>query len=278
METPTPVSALMHAGIINAGGYLIIRLSPILQHADVAHFLLAVMGAITAVFGALIMMTQNSIKQKLAYSTISQMGIMMFSCGLGAFSLALFHIVAHSFYKAHAFLSTGLLVDESKKLKFISTRPNAKSLVVPSLLGLVIVALGVNLRNGIHVIYFTYAAVLLLGLSQNFSFSNGQFRKLGFSFFGYLAVTFGVAALLCGIVEVNLLRSLGALAPVTWGTNWAHAQQWITCLVTYLIFVAGLWLSGLLIEPKSPVLYRLYMYFWNGGYFSERTTRLFDRF
>ncbi|MFK7898262.1 MAG: proton-conducting transporter membrane subunit [Myxococcota bacterium] len=111
METPTPVSALMHAGIVNAGGFLVIRLSPLLAHAPSALSLLAYVGGFSAMTGALIMLTQNDVKRKLAYSTISQMGFMMLQCGLGAFSAAMLHLVGHSFYKAHAFLSAGSWVD-----------------------------------------------------------------------------------------------------------------------------------------------------------------------
>ena len=107
METPTPVSAFMHAGIINAGGFLVVRLSPIFAHTPGALNLLAVLGALTAAFGAVVMLAQPSVKRALAYSTIAQMGFMMLQCGLGAFGLALLHIVAHSLYKAHAFLTAG---------------------------------------------------------------------------------------------------------------------------------------------------------------------------
>lgn len=111
METPTPVSALMHAGIINAGGFLMIRMSPVLVQAPAALHLLAVIGTVTALFGSLVMLTQTSIKKSLAFSTVGQMGFMMLQCGLGAFSSALLHIVAHALYKAHAFLSSGSVVD-----------------------------------------------------------------------------------------------------------------------------------------------------------------------
>jgi NAD(P)H-quinone oxidoreductase subunit 5 len=114
METPTPVSALLHAGIINAGGFLIVRLSDVVALAPGALLLLAVFGAATALFGALVMLTQNSIKSSLAWSTIAQMGFMMMQCGLGAFAAALLHIVAHSLYKAHAFLSSGSVVELSR--------------------------------------------------------------------------------------------------------------------------------------------------------------------
>ncbi len=107
METPTPVSALMHAGIINAGGILVIRLSPLISLSDTAMVLLCVAGGVTALFASTVMLTQASVKRCLAFSTVAQMGFMMLECGLGAFHLALVHLVAHSLYKAHAFLSSG---------------------------------------------------------------------------------------------------------------------------------------------------------------------------
>ncbi len=114
METPTPVSALMHAGIVNAGGYLIIRMSPLVVLAPSAMLTLATIGAFTACFAGIVMMTQPSVKRSLAYSTIAQMGFMMLQCGIGAFSAAMLHILAHSLYKAHAFLSSGSVVAQSQ--------------------------------------------------------------------------------------------------------------------------------------------------------------------
>jgi NAD(P)H-quinone oxidoreductase subunit 5 len=112
METPTPVSALMHAGVINAGGFLIIRLSPLIEPAWFALDLLAIVGALTAIVGGVVMLTQTSVKRSLAYSTVAQMGFMMLQCGLGAYSAALLHLVAHSLYKAYAFLSSGSVLDQ----------------------------------------------------------------------------------------------------------------------------------------------------------------------
>lgn len=113
METPTPVSALMHAGIVNAGGYLVIRLSPIIAQAPQALFFLALIGLVTVCFAGIVMLTQTSIKKTLAYSTVAQMGFMMLQCGLGAFSAAMLHIIAHSLYKAHAFLSSGSVLSDA---------------------------------------------------------------------------------------------------------------------------------------------------------------------
>ena len=111
METPTPVSALLHAGIINAGGFLVLRFSDLISVSTPSLYVLAIVGGLTALFGSVVMLTQTSIKVSLAYSTIAQMGFMMLECGLGAFSAAFLHILAHSLYKAHAFLSSGSVID-----------------------------------------------------------------------------------------------------------------------------------------------------------------------
>ncbi len=107
MEAPTPVSALLHAGIINAGGILLIALSGLVQSSPGAMAALVIIGGFTALFGALVMLTQSAVKTALAWSTVAQMGFMLLQCGLGLWALALLHIVAHSLYKAHAFLSSG---------------------------------------------------------------------------------------------------------------------------------------------------------------------------
>jgi NAD(P)H-quinone oxidoreductase subunit 5 len=116
MGAPTPVSALMHAGIINGGGYLVVRLSPVLVNTPGALHMLAICGALTAIYGSMVMLSQTSVKRALAYSTIAQMGFMLLQCGLGAFHLAVLHLVAHSLYKGHAFLSSGCAVETAKKL------------------------------------------------------------------------------------------------------------------------------------------------------------------
>lgn len=111
METPTPVSALLHAGVINAGGFLVLRLADIVAPSEAALHTLSLVGGATALFASVVMLTQTSVKVALAWSTIAQMGFMMLECGLGAFAAALLHILAHSLYKAHAFLSSGSIID-----------------------------------------------------------------------------------------------------------------------------------------------------------------------
>lgn len=110
MEAPTPVSALLHAGIVNLGGYILIRWSPLIAASTTAQALLVLVGSLTAALAGLVMMTRVTIKVRLAWSTCSQMGFMVMECGLGLYDLALLHLLAHALYKAHAFLTAGDVV------------------------------------------------------------------------------------------------------------------------------------------------------------------------
>lgn len=115
MEAPTPVSALLHAGVVNIGGFVLIRLAPWIAQAEAARFLLLAIGLASTIVAALVMTTRVSVKVALAWSTCAQMGFMLVQCALGLWPLALLHLVAHSLYKAHAFLSAGSAVDDWKK-------------------------------------------------------------------------------------------------------------------------------------------------------------------
>ncbi|MDJ0979659.1 MAG: proton-conducting transporter membrane subunit [Erythrobacter sp.] len=117
MEAPTPVSALLHAGIINSGGVLLIANAGLVQQSSGAMAALVMIGGFTALFGAAVMLTQSAVKTALAWSTVSQMGFMLLQCGLGLWTLALLHIVAHSLYKAHAFLSSGGAIEDVAKVR-----------------------------------------------------------------------------------------------------------------------------------------------------------------
>lgn len=117
MEAPTPVSALLHAGVVNAGGFLLIRFADVMLAAPFVLALLAMVGGFSALFGGLVMLTQPAVKTSLAWSTLAQMGFMIMQCGLALFPLALLHIVAHSLYKAHAFLSAGGAVEQVAQIR-----------------------------------------------------------------------------------------------------------------------------------------------------------------
>src|SRR5947208_152504 len=111
MAGPTPVSALIHAApMVTAGVYMVVRCSAIYTHAPTAMFIIAVIGAVTALFAATIGIAQNDIKKVLAYSTISQLGYMFLACGVGAFVAAIFHVMTHAFFKAQLFLGSGSVI------------------------------------------------------------------------------------------------------------------------------------------------------------------------
>src|SRR5687768_395872 len=111
MAGPTPVSALIHAAtMVTAGVYMVVRCSAIYTHAPTAMFIIAIVGAATAIFAATIGLAQNDIKKVLAYSTVSQLGYMFLACGVGAFIAAIFHVMTHAFFKALLFLGSGSVI------------------------------------------------------------------------------------------------------------------------------------------------------------------------
>ncbi|WP_374652119.1 proton-conducting transporter membrane subunit [Rhizorhabdus sp.] len=110
MTAPTPVSALMHAGMVNAGGFLLLRFAPLLEAAPFVRLSLVGIGAIGALYGIGVMIVRPDIKRSLAGSTVSQMSFMILTCGLGAYAAALWHIVAHGMFKAWLFLGTGMTI------------------------------------------------------------------------------------------------------------------------------------------------------------------------
>jgi len=115
LYAPTPATALLHAGIINAGGFLINRLAPLFGLSPTTLHVALVVGALTAVLGATMMLVQNDIKNTLGFSTIGQMGYMIMECGLGAFSLAVFHLIAHGLFKATMFLNAGNVIHKARQ-------------------------------------------------------------------------------------------------------------------------------------------------------------------
>ena len=113
MTAPTPASALMHAGFVNAGGILLTRFAPLVTADPAMMQLLVVVGATSAVLGQLTLLVQTDVKRKLGASTVAQMGFMILQCGLGFFAAAVTHLVLHGFYKAYLFLSSGTAVERT---------------------------------------------------------------------------------------------------------------------------------------------------------------------
>ncbi len=111
MEGPTPVSALIHAAtMVTAGVFLVVRCSPIYEYSELALSIITIVGMSTALFAASVALVQTDIKKIIAYSTCSQLGYMFFAAGVGAYSVAMFHLFTHAFFKALLFLGSGSVI------------------------------------------------------------------------------------------------------------------------------------------------------------------------
>ncbi len=186
METPTPVSALLHAGLLNAGPFLIIRMAYIMEASTVAPIVLIILGGFTALFASVVFLTQTSIKTALAYSSIAHMGFSLMVCGLGVYPAAMLHLVAHSFYKAHAFLSSGSVIDVIRSAKVTA----AKRMGSPIRIALGII-LGFIVYSGFAFLWgidpvnefslLAIGAIIVMGLSRLFTSaidSNGSLKLM----------------------------------------------------------------------------------------------------
>ncbi len=174
METPTPVSALLHAGLLNAGPFLIVRMAYIMDVSTYAPFILISIGGFTALFASVVFLTQTSVKTALSYSSVAHMGFSLFVCGLGVYPAAMLHLVAHSFYKAHAFLSSGSAIDVLRASKIAATK---KKVSLAGMANGIILALGVyvgfSLIWGINPVdefsLLAVGAIIAMGLSRIFT-------------------------------------------------------------------------------------------------------------
>lgn len=117
LTAPTPVSALMHAGFVNAGAIILAKLSGLIIQLPVVSYFLIIVGLLSALYGSLVMLVQADVKRYLTYSTIGQMGFMVLECGLGAYHLALAHLMIHGFFKARLFLNSGSVVDHRTAIR-----------------------------------------------------------------------------------------------------------------------------------------------------------------
>ncbi len=121
VESPTPVSALLHAGVINLGGYLLLLFTPLVAKNSTAIWLLLLVAGFSTIACALVMTTRISIKVRLAWSTSAQMGLMLLEFALGLYELVLLHLLTHSFYKAYSFLNSGNAVNDYLRLSLSNT-------------------------------------------------------------------------------------------------------------------------------------------------------------
>jgi NAD(P)H-quinone oxidoreductase subunit 5 len=276
METPTPVSALLHAGIINAGGFLVLRLADVLLLAKPALDLLALIGGATALFGSLVMLTQTSVKAQLAYSTIAQMGFMLLQCGLGAFSAALLHIVAHSLYKAHAFLSSGSVMDLARASWTPSPggAPHAARLAfaIMGVIGATLIVgwlFGVSLRTDPARIAF--GSILLMGLVH--LLANAIDERPNAFVVGRAAVTaLGVAAIYF-VLQAGMARLVAGAVPL--GQSVDGPAPVVISVLTVLAFAAvTIFQNQMMRHAETPFWTAVYVHLRNGLYLTTVANRV----
>lgn len=275
METPTPVSALMHAGIINAGGFLIIRLNPLVTLSPGAMSTLALFGAFTALFASLVMLTHASVKRSLAFSTVAQMGFMMLECGLGAFSLAVLHLVAHSLYKAHAFLTTGSIVNMAKSAWTPTSRPRAHP-VTFGVCFAVAILLAVGLGRLFGVEFGPNPGLLVLGCAFTMALAYALWNL----WCQTLSLKLGVIGVGLGAGIVTAYFSLHRVfARMLGEPAWTNSQLLSWPGAVLIITLMALFLLVLVIQTglpqwsTAPWLQALYVHARNGFYFTTLANR-----
>ena len=278
VEAPTPVSALLHAGIVNAGAFLIIRMSPIMSHSEIALDVLAVIGLTTLTLASLVMLTQTSIKVSLAWSTTAQMGFMLLECGLGLYSLAMLHLVAHSLYKAHAFLASGSGVDAFRAPTITSDSSDFKfgRMVIALAIG-GFMAVGVGAAFGFtpqaQPALIATGTVVAIAISQLLLqtasvMSNGAFLLRGL----------GLSAIVCiAYFTLHALFEMALQGSVLPRQDTAGPFQSALALLIVGVFLALLMLQKVLKYAPAAVGEGLYIHLYNGLYIDVYITRLLQR-
>ncbi|MBN8776059.1 proton-conducting transporter membrane subunit [Thiomonas arsenitoxydans] len=307
MDGPTPVSALMHAGIVNAGGFLFNRFAPLLIHApDVLH-LAFVVGLVTALLGSALMLTQNDIKKSLGYSTMGQMGFMIMECGLGAFSLAVYHLIAHGLFKATLFLGSGNVIGDTRRddgvpaddiYTFVVERRPLRAVKVPWLLAATItvlvpaVVLGLSHWLVAADFFHKQGAIVLLffgwvtGAQVFFSIhklpSENPWRSLTLIFLSFLIVVVGYT-LIAHAFETFLYPD-PVLRDATYAAAGINLLAFDLMIIFFTLVLVGAWLvtfyaQSLDLEGRQGTLWNaiylnLYALFSREFYISDIYTQM----
>ena len=253
MEAPTPVSALLHAGVVNLGGVVLIRFAPLLAEAPAALVVLATVATLTVVVASLVNGTRISIKVALAWSTVAQMGFMLLQIAVGLPAMALLHLVAHSLYKAHAFLAAGGVVQRHQALRLAPpSKPSAVRWALAAVLVPVLVV-GAGAASGLFATPAAGLASAVLGLALVPLVAAGRFMGAVVVVLGWF-VGHTVAAGL--VVPVDFVVPTMLVVAVATALAVMFAAQ----------ALIALW-------PESPLARRLHPWAYGGFYVDERVSR-----
>ena len=265
MEAPTPVSALLHAGVVNLGGFILIRFAPLLEFAPVARWLLVGFGLATAVLAGLVMLTRITIKVRLAWSTMSQMGFMVLECGLGLYTLAALHLIGHSLYKAHAFLSSSCAVRDTRAQMLRGpVRYLASSLIAAPAIAWLVIALLQSATSAAQWPWW-WSGVLALAWSPMLwqaKTSGGTYWRLRLSGIALVAALTGLALLTHQVPSFLGLAAHATDAPL-------HAAGWLA-----LLGMAGLYACLVQLQLRPEKLSQLRRWSYAGFYVDELYTRV----
>lgn len=267
VEAPTPVSAALHGGVINLGGYLLLLFSPLLLLSATAQALVLIVAGVSSVLAALIMMTRISIKVRLAWSTSAQMGLMLVEIALGLVELALLHLLAHSCYKAYAFLSSGEAVQQNLQRRQVpSARPTKAQWFAAGALSLAMVAgLGVLVQTSTDSSAFdAFSPWVLMTLALTTLLAERRSRPGTDS-----GIAFFALAALIVIAYFGLKSLFATLLPAHDYTPSLWADLWISALFVLLFVGYALQRYGL----HHRRVQALNTYFYAGFYLDEWVTK-----
>lgn len=272
LELPTPASALLHAGLLNAGPFLIIRFALLYLNVPTGSYVLIFFGTISALFGTIVQVTQPSVKTALVYSSVGHMGFSLLLCGLGLYAAALVHLVSHSFYKAYSFLNAGSVIEQAKRINYKAfNRRGNKALLLLSFI------IGIGLLTAINLIAIKQFSInenvvfvgniVLIGvfaLNLQMIDSNSGFRPIITSMLLSLLVLTSFFLL----EEVTSYLLIGLIPSI-----YSHSAVLMIGLV--LIFYIVSWIQILLAIPKiKQKMHAFQVHARNGFYLDSMVNRL----
>lgn len=229
LAAPTPVSALMHAGVVNAGAILLIRFAPVIATHQVMMIAIFVAGAATLVYASTVRLVRPDVKGRLVFSTMAQMGFMIMTCGLGLFAAAIFHLVAHSLFKSALFLGAGMGVRNRAVDRDLpaASSPSAATTITTVALAVIVPAVALT---GVTLLFSHTATTASLGLLGFFAITASVALSSAFSTsFALRTVAVGVAT--TGALTLGYVVFLDAFTEILdLRTTVSGAPAWLLVL------------------------------------------------
>jgi len=244
LAAPTPVSALMHAGVVNAGAILLIRFAPAIAPHQALMIGVFVAGAVTLVYASAVRLVRPDVKGRLVFSTMAQMGFMIMACGLGMFPAAIFHLVAHSLFKSSLFLGAGMGVRQQAVDRDLPTRQTHSPFTLAAAVSVAVLVPSVSLAAAKWV-FFPNASAAGIGLLAFVALTAGV--ALGTA----LRTNFSPRTLLSGTTSIVAL-TFGYLALLQVFTVALEPTTAINAAPAWLLAFPALGLIGVQLLSRNP--------------------------